>query len=154
MASSRMTPPHAVAIALISAGGCAAVAAHASAQSPPARSGCGDGSTISDRRPTVRLTSTTLRLRDTGHVRIYLRGNQTAAMTVKIAQVGGKRVGGTTAGTYTCTTPGNGLVAVPLDAYGRKLVRRDGRLPVTLTFRLINGSGVTNKRVLSGVIKP
>jgi hypothetical protein len=25
---------------------------------------------------------------------------------------------------------------------------------VKLTFRIINGSGVTNKRVLSGVIKP
>ena len=54
---------------------------------PPANSGCGDdGPTMSSSRPTVRLTSTTMRLRDTGRVRIHLRGNQTAAMTVTIAQ--------------------------------------------------------------------
>jgi len=41
-----------------------------------------------------------------------------------------------------------------LSDYGRKIVRRHGRLAVKLTFRIINGSGVTNKRVLSGVIKP
>ena len=122
---------------------------------PPASSGCGDdGPTMSSSRPTVRLTSTTLRLRDTGRVRIHLRGNQTAATTVTIAQVGGKRVGGTRAGGYTCTTPRNGIVALPLNAYGRRLVQRHGRLAVKITFRLINGSGVTNKRVLPGVIKP
>lgn len=109
---------------------------------------------MSSSRPTVRLTSTTLRLRDTGRVRIYVRGNQTAAMTVNIGQIGGKRVGGTSAGGYTCTTPSNGIVALPLNAYGRKLVQRHGRLAVKITFRLINGSSVTNKRVLSGVIKP
>ena len=75
-------------------------------------------------------------------------------MTVKIAQVGGKRVGGTAAGGYTCTTPRNTVIAPSLNAYGRKLVRRHGRLAVKITFRLINGSGVTTKRVLSGVIKP
>jgi hypothetical protein len=122
---------------------------------PPANAGCGDdGLTKSDSQPSVRLTSTTLRLRDSGRVRISVRGTQTAAMTLTIAQAGGKRVGGTSAGGYTCTTPSNGIVALPLNAYGRKLVQRHGRLVVKITFRLINGSGVTNKRVLSGVIKP
>ncbi len=141
--------------ALLLVGLTGAFAAQASAaELPPANSGCGDdGPTMSDMKPTVRLTSATLRLRDSGRVRVYLRGSQTAAMTVKIAQVGGKRVGGTT-GSYTCTTPRNSVVAMPLNAYGRKLVRRHGRLAVKITFRLINGSGVTNKRVLSGVIKP
>ncbi|MGH8733331.1 MAG: hypothetical protein ACREVB_06580, partial [Burkholderiales bacterium] len=125
------------------------------AQSPPANSGCGEaGPTMSEARPTVRLTSTTLRLRDTGRVRIHLRGNQTAAMTVKIAQVGGKRVGGTTEDGYACATPRAAIVAVPLNAYGRRLVRRHGRLEVKLMFRLINGSGVTNTRSLGGVIRP
>lgn len=122
---------------------------------PPANSGCGDdGPTASDIQPTLRLRSATLRLRDSGRVRISVRGNQTAAMFVKIAQVGGKRVGGTAAGSYTCTTPRDSVIAPSLNAYGRKLVRRHGRLAVNITFRLINGSGVTNKRVLSGVIKP
>lgn len=121
---------------------------------PPANAGCGEnGTTKSDIAPTVRLTSATLRLTPRG-VRIRLRGSQTAAMFVKIAQVGGKRVGGTTAGSYTCTTPRNSVIAPSLSAYGRKLVRRHGRLAVKITFRLINGSGVTNKRVLSGVIMP
>lgn len=117
---------------------------------PPANSGCGDdGATMSSSQPTVRLSATTLRLRDSGRVRIYLRGNQTAAMTVNIGQIGGTRGTG-----YTCTTPSNGIVALPLNAYGQKLVQRHGRLAVKITFRLINGSGVMNKRVLSGVIKP
>lgn len=142
--------------ALLLVGVTGALAAPASAAEwPPANAGCGDdGPTMSDNRPTVRLTSATLRLRDSGRVRIYLRGNQTAAMTVKIAQVGGKQVGGTARGVYSCTTPRNSVVATPLNAYGRKLVRRHGRLAVKLTFRLINGSGVMHKRVLSGVIKP
>jgi len=46
------------------------------------------------------------------------------------------------------------LVTVGSPDAGRKVVRRHGRLAVKLTFRIINGSGVTNKRVLSGVIKP
>ncbi len=83
-----------------------------------------------------------------------MRGNQTAAMTVKVSQVGGKRVGGTMPGSYTCATPNAGVVSVPINAYGRKLVRRHGRLAVKLTFRLINGSGVTHTRVWSGVIRP
>jgi hypothetical protein len=121
---------------------------------PPANAGCGDnGLTQSQHRPTVTLTSATLRLRYTGHARIFLRGNQTAAMTVKIAQVGGKRVGGTPAGGYTCAIPEAGTVAVPISAYGRKLVRRHGRLAVKMTFRLINGSGVKHIRVWSAVIK-
>ncbi len=122
---------------------------------PPAIAGCGEnGSTSSDIRPTVRLTSATLRLTPRGGVRIRLRGNQTAAMFVKIAQIGGKRVGGTDRGVYSCTVPGSFISSQRLSDYGRKLVRRHGRLAVKLTFRIINGSGVTNKRVLSGVIKP
>lgn len=156
MSSFRITPRLAVALAVIAASGAGALTAHASTGDlPPAHSGCGDdGPTKSDSHPTVRLTSATLRLRDSGRVRISMRGNQTAAMTVKIAQVGGKRVGGTAAGSYTCTTPRNSVITPSLNAYGRKLVRRHGRLGVKITFRLINGSGVTNKRVLSGVIKP
>lgn len=122
---------------------------------PPANSGCGEsGPTMSDSKPTVRLTSATFRLRDTGRVRIFLRGNQTAAMRVKISQVGGKRIGGTGPGSYTCATPNAGVVALPINAYGRKLVRRHGRLAVKLTFWLTNGSGVTHTRVWSGVIRP
>lgn len=155
MSSSRVTPRLAVALAAIAATGGGALTAHAAVDLPPANSGCGDdGPTKSDIQPTVRLTSATLRLRDSGRVRISVRGSQTAAMTVKIAQVGGKRVGGTSAGSYTCTTPRNSVIAPSLNAYGRKLVRRHGRLAVKVTFRLINGSGVTNKRLLSGVIKP
>jgi hypothetical protein len=159
---SLVTIRIAVALSLLAAGGAAgaagagAVATHASAADwPPANSGCGDdGPTKSVAEPTVRLTSATLRLRDSGRVRLSVRGNQTAAMTVKIAQAGGKRVGGTTAGSYTCTTPENSVVAAPLNTYGRTLVQRHGRLAVKITFRLINGSGVRNTRVLSGVVKP
>lgn len=156
MSSFGITPRLAVTLAAIAASGAGALTAHASAVDlPPANSGCGDdGPTKSDSQPTVRLTSATLRLRDSGRVRISVRGSQTAAMTVKIAQVGGKRVGGTAARGYTCTTPRNTVIAPSLNAYGRKLVRRHGRLAVKITFRLINGSAVTNKRVLSGVIKP
>lgn len=122
---------------------------------PPANAGCGEnGSTRSDDQPTVRLTSATLRLTPRGGVRIRLRGNQTAAMFVKIAQVGGTRVGGSERGSYNCAAPGSFTNSQGLSDYGRKLVGRHGRLAVKLTFRIINGSGVTNKRVLSGVIKP
>ncbi|MDP1847603.1 MAG: hypothetical protein Q8K79_07420 [Solirubrobacteraceae bacterium] len=122
---------------------------------PPAHAGCGEGGlTASQNRPTVRLASATLRLRDTGNVRIFVRANQSSATKVKIAQVGGKRVGGTVPGSYTCANPEKILVSAPLNNYGRKLVRRHGRLAVKITFRLINGSGITNKRVLSGVVKP
>lgn len=122
---------------------------------PPANAGCGEnGTTKSDFAPTVGLTSATLRLTPRGGVRIRLRGNQTAAMFVKIAQVGGKRVGGTPRWTYNCAAPANFTNSQRLSDYGRKLVRRHGRLAVKLTFRIINGSGATNKRVLSGVIKP
>ena len=122
---------------------------------PPANAGCGEnGTTKSDIQPTVRLTSATLSLTPRGGVRIRLRGDQTAAMFMKLAQVGGKRVGGTERGSYNCTAPGNFTNSQRLSDYGRKVVRRHGRLAVKLTFRIINGSGVTNKRVLSGVIKP
>jgi hypothetical protein len=75
-------------------------------------------------------------------------------MTVQIAQVGGRRVGGTSPVGYTCSAPGDSVLALPLNAYGRALVRRHGRVAVKLTCRLVNGSGVTNVRVLSGVIRP
>ena len=122
---------------------------------PPANAGCGEnGPSMSTVPPTVRLTSAILRMTLSGRVRIRLRGNQIAAMFVKIAQVGGKRLGGTQRGTYNCTAPGSFDNSPLLSDYGRKLVRRHGRLAVKLTFRIINGSGVTDKRVLSGVIRP
>jgi len=122
---------------------------------PPANAGCGENATTkSDIQPTVRLTSATLRLTPRGGVRIRLRGDQTAAMFVKLAQVGGKRVGGTERGSYNCAAPGTFTNSQRLSDYGREIVRRHGRLVVKLTFRIINGSGITNKRVLSGVIKP
>jgi hypothetical protein len=124
------------------------------ALSPPANAGCGDGTAKSDIQPTVKLSSATLRTTPQRHVHILMRGTQTAGMFVKISQVGGKRVGGTEPGSYTCASPGTFTISIPLSDYGRKIVRRHGRLAVKLTFRLINGSGVTNKRVLSGVIKP
>ncbi len=141
---------------LLALGSAVALAPVASATDfPPPNAGCGDdGLTQSQNRPTVRLTSATARLRDTGSARIFLRGNQTAAMTVKVAEVGGKRVGGTAPQSFTCATPNAGVVAVPINAYGRKLVRRHGRLAVKFTFRLVNRSGVTHTRVWSGVIKP
>ena len=139
--------------ALLDSGG--PVSAPPNSAFPPAGSGCGDdGLTQSASRPTLTLTSATLPLRDTGRVRIYIRGTQTAAMTVKMAQVGGRRVGGTNPGGYTCTTSGTSVVAPALNAYGRKLVARHGRLAVKLTFRLVNGSGVRHTRVWSGVIRP
>jgi len=122
---------------------------------PPANAGCGDdGSSVSAVPPTVSLASATLRVTPRGGVRIRLRGNQTAAMFVKIAQVGGKRLGGTELGSYNCAVPGDFTNAQPLSTYGRRLVRRRGRVAVKLTFRIINGSGVTKKRVLSAVIRP
>jgi len=99
------------------------------------------------------LTEALVFLTPRGGVRIRLRGDQTAAMFVKLAQVGGKRVGGTERGSYNCTAPGTFTNSQRLSDYGRKVVRRHGRLAVKLTFRIINGLGVTNKRVLSGVIK-
>jgi hypothetical protein len=101
-------------------------------------------------RPTVRLTSTTFPMRaeagqaSTGRVRIPVHANQIAATKVKLAQVRGKRVGGTAGGSYTCTEPTKHTVSVALDAFGVKLVRRHHRLAVKVTFRLINGSGVTH----------
>jgi hypothetical protein len=134
----------------------AALAAPAGAATwPPSASGCGqNGPTMSDARPTAALASTTLRLRYTGAVRVLLRGNQTAAATVSITQAGGRSVGGTASGRYTCTTPGQGIVSLPLNHYGRTLVRRHGVLRVHLTLRLVNGSGVRNTVSLSGVIRP
>src|SRR3954453_22466841 len=88
--------------------------AHA-ASPPPANSGCGDsGPTKSEARPTASLASKTLRLRSTGRVRLLVRGNQTAAATMSITQAGGRRVGGTDSDQYTCTTPGKGIVSLPL----------------------------------------
>ena len=142
-------------LAVVGLAASAGVAAPTSASHlPTANAGCGDdGPTMSPNRPTVRLTSATVRLRVT-RARIFVRGNQTAGMIVKIAQVGGKTVGGTPHGTYTCATPEAGVVSTSLNGYGRKLVRRHGRLAVKLTFRLINGSGVRHNRVWSAVIKP
>lgn len=123
---------------------------------PPANSGCGDdGPTQSASVPTVRLTSASLRLRDTGRARIYLRGNQTAAMTVTIAQVGGKRVGGTTpANTPAPPRPGTASWlrrSMPTAASScGEMAGWRSRSP----SGLINGSGATNTRVLSGVIRP
>ncbi len=45
------------------------------------------------------------------------------------------------------------MVSLPLNAYGRKLVERHGRLAVKLTFSLVNGSGMRDYRILSGVIR-
>lgn len=141
-------------LAVLAAGAFAALAAPAGATSlPPAGSGCGEsGPTHSHTRPTASLTSKTLALRYTGRVRVRLRGNQTAAATVSMFQAGGRRVGGTPRGGYTCTRPGEGAVSLPLNGYGRALVRRHGQLGVRLTLRLVNGSGVRNTVRLSGVI--
>jgi len=122
---------------------------------PPAASGCGeDGPTKSSEPPTLTRISSTLVLRYTGDARMYVRGTQTAAMTVSIAQAGGRRVGGTPRGGYTCSDPTYSRLALPLNSYGRKLVRRHGRLRVSVVFRIVNGSGVTNTVRSSGVIRP
>ncbi len=135
--------------------GLRAVRTGSAANWPPANSGCGEnGPTMSSDRPTVELASDALGLRDTGRVRVSLRGNQTAATAVTIAQIGGRRVGGTASGTYTCITPAAGVVSLPLNDYGRRLVRRHGELKVTLAFRLVNGSGVTNTVRRVGVVRP
>ena len=142
-------------LVLLAAGAWVVLAAPAGAATwPPADSGCGQsGPTKTQARPTAVLASKTLRLRTTGAVRVYLRGNQTAAASVSITQAGGRRVGGTAAGGYTCTTPKEGIVALPMNSYGRALVRRHGQLRVRLTLRLVNGSGVRDTVTLSGTIR-
>jgi hypothetical protein len=127
------------------------------ATAPPVASGCGDdGPTMSASRPTMTLPRT-LTLRSTGRVRIVLTSaSQTAAATVKLAQAGGRRVGGTAPGTHTCTNGAraSSTVSVPLDAYGRRLVRRHGHLRVRVTLNLVNGSDVTNRVRGLAVIRP
>lgn len=142
-------------LALLAAGAAGVVGPPAeAAQLPPANSGCGEyGPTRSDARPTASLSSRTLTLRYTGRVRMAVRGNQTAAATVSITQAGGRRVGGTQSATYTCTTPGRSVVALPLNSYGRALVRRHGQLRVRLILHLVNGSGVRSTVRLVGVIR-
>lgn len=144
-----------VRLGLLIAGSFAALAAPAGVASvPPTNSGCGQsGPTHSDARPTAALASKMLTLRYTGQVRVRVRGDQTAAATVAITQAGGRRVGGTPSGRYTCTTPGESIVSLPLNSYGRALVRRHGQLRVQLTLHLVNGSGMRNTVRLAGVIR-
>ena len=92
----------------------------------------------------------------TGDVRIRLSdANQTAGAIVRLIQRGGRSVGGTASGKYTCTDASVGAetAAVPLNDYGRRLMRRQGSLRVTLRFRLTNGSGVTNTIQRAAVIR-
>lgn len=141
-----------IGLALLTAGALGAPAGAASV--PPANSGCGQsGPTHSDARPTAALASKTLTLRDTSRVRVLVRGDQTAAVTVAITQAGGRRVGGTASGRYTCTTPGKSIVSLPLNRYGSALVRRHGELRVRLTLHLVNRSGTRNTIRLAGVIR-
>ncbi|MEJ7894376.1 MAG: hypothetical protein WKF94_17235 [Solirubrobacteraceae bacterium] len=107
--------------------------------------GCGEnGPTKSEEKPTARLPSTMV-LRYTGSVRMRVTGtNQIAGATVRLIQRGGRKVGGTASGTYTCIDPAYKTTGAPLTDYGRRLVRRHGSLQVTVVFHLINGSGVTN----------
>lgn len=133
------------------------IAVPASADLPPTNSGCGDaGSTKSAERPTVTLGQS-MTLRSTGRARLVLsNANQTAAATVRIAQAGGRRIGGTPSGGYTCIShdqPRN-VVAIPIKAYGRRLVKRNGKLRVSVTFRIVNGSGVANTVRGTAVIRP
>ncbi len=121
---------------------------------PPSNAGCTDaGSTRSATAPTVRLASSRLVLRPTGRVRMVLRGSQTAAATVTLKQRGGKLVGGTARGGYTCVVAGESTIGIDLNAYGRRLVARNGRLPMTATFRLTNGSDVKRTQVLVGTVR-
>lgn len=120
---------------------------------PPVQAGCGAGGlTRSAASPAVALASGALTLRSTGRAGAIVSGNQVAAATVSIKQAGGRRVGGTAPGTYTCTAPGESVVALPLNRYGRALIDRDRKLLVQLTWRLVNGSGVRSTVRLSGVI--
>lgn len=124
------------------------------APAPPINAGCGrSGMTHSAAEPTVSLASSALTLRYYGEVHGVVRGSQTAAVTVSMKQAGGRLVGGTTGHTYTCTVPNRSSVSLPLNIYGRTLVRRHGRLAVRLTLQLVNGSGVRNTVHLSGVIR-
>jgi hypothetical protein len=144
-------------IGLALAATCAVVAVPANAEvTPPANSGCGEnGPTMSSERPTVTLPSTIWFRRSTGRVRIHVRdGNQVAAAAVRIRQRGGRLVGGNTNHSYTCIDRRPAaIIALPLDDYGRTLIRRNARLRVTLTFRIINGSGVRNTISRSAVIR-
>ena len=119
--------------------------------------GCGeDGPTRSAAKPTVRLPAS-LGLRTTGSVRMTATDpSQTAGATVQLVQRGGRRVGGTAPGTYTCTDASATVnrIAIPLNAYGLRLVRRTGSLVVVVRLRLVNGSGVTNAIERSAVIRP
>lgn len=134
------------------------VASQAHAEvTPPADSGCGSsGPTKSAATPTVRL-ATALSATQTGRVRLrLLDATQTAAVAVRIRQKGGRLVGGNTNHSYTCTTADahDKTVSVPLNGYGRALLRHRDRLVVTVTLRLINGSGVRNTVSRSAVIRP
>jgi hypothetical protein len=93
----------------------------------------------------VQLVSTMLTVGDTGRVRMLVYGgDQTAAATVSITQESGRTVGATPSGGYTCTTAGESTILLPLNHYGRALVRRHGNIGVRLTWQLVNGSGVRN----------
>jgi hypothetical protein len=133
------------------------LAAPASADLPPTNSGCGEaGSTKTDVRPNVTFGQS-MTLRYTRRARLVLtNANQTAAATVRVVQAGGRRVGGTPAGGYTCISDDQtrSAVAIPINEYGRRLVKRNGRLRVTVTFRIVNGSGVTNTVRGTAVIRP
>lgn len=147
-------------VVLLAATGATALAGPAGAASPPPGfpGGCrdfGSAAPTAD-KPTVSLASSTLTLRnkDRVRVRIVVRGNQATQATVSIAQPGGRLVGGTDRGTYTCTFPDSSVVSLPLNSYGRALVRRHRKLSVRLTWQLVNGSGVRNTVRLSGVVRP
>lgn len=132
----------------------AATPASTGAETPPVGAGCGpNGPTRSATPPTAALASSTILLRDTGRIRMLVRGNQTAGATVVVSQAGGRRVGGTDGSTYTCIGPGTEAVALPLNAYGRALVRRHRQLRVLVRMRLVNGSGVGDTVALTGTVR-
>ena len=133
--------------------GLADAAPAGAASFPPAASGCGtSGPSRRKQKPTVRLPATWT-LRATGKLHGVTTGaNQVAAATVSIVQAGGRHIGGTDTGHYTCVAPSSGATSLTISSYGRALVRRHRTLSVTVTYRLTNGAGVMNAVHRSAVI--
>ncbi len=133
-------------LAVVAILGLAASSAGAVIWPPSGPSGCGE-LTRSDEKPFVSVLRDGW-LRYTGKARIFLPSStQQAAATVSITQAGGRRIGGTLGFMYTCTPAPAGpsaYVALPITDYGRRLIRRHGRLSVTVTLRILNGSNVRN----------
>lgn len=138
---------------VVGALGAAPATAAAPADLPPVLAGCGDGLTQTSARPAVRLVDPVLTLRPSGKARTRLQANHVVAVTVGVHARGGRKIGGTEDGTSTCAGPEPATTAVPLTATGRRLVRRKGRVPVTVVVRAVNGDGIRSTRTVRATLR-